>query len=647
MVASMPTKSAAFAADGSKDASGFDWATFSRILPASKDDAAAEAQRKKVWRMIDMNSNGLVSLAELDRGLIECFASEPTVAPTMARAKQAIHRSFHAAKALDQSKGRNYRKQSDALHLYAGHDQDAFVSWSEFRPLLHFLRQFLELWLMFDAVDKRGLNYSSGNQLTGVGANLGDMRIEINEFLEAVPLLEKWGSTDGRPPFRIADPRATFASIDADHSGFVRFDEFAAWALSKRLDLEDDDDVEQPDDELYEGRRSGKTNKGGDGSSGGGGGKWAVLADADQEAKDRTQDLMEQSAYLRKQLKLARKDPCAGGPNSRRKRVPESPSKVRAKMVGEARKEAVRQSLPRDRAHEMKERALRYTDKYASQYKRRMLREMLGVLRRPVGEGSYMPSQGTRLIPLYESERMIVRMERHGRPMTTTSAASTSAAAADVFSATSSITSSWAVPPPPPPLSVPPPTAARPQSRGPVGALMTPGAMSPRTARRGDFDDTSMMTTMMPPQYNTSSLTSARAASGGGSPERASSAAAAGGGAWLSARPRKAKKPWVWPHRPWEAPGCTARDPTPQGVLIDPELARKWATSASPRARATARADMRPSTAVVEQLGRHDPRLGKAAILLVSRASASGTASRLRAPSSPRQHLAVLPPMQF
>ena len=40
----------------------------------------------------------------------------------------------------------------------------------------------------------------------------------------------------------ISDPAGEFAAIDADGSGYLRFDEFASWALSKKLDLEDDDD---------------------------------------------------------------------------------------------------------------------------------------------------------------------------------------------------------------------------------------------------------------------------------------------------------------------------------------------------------------------------------------------------------------------
>ena len=116
----------------------------------------------------------------------------------------------------------------------------------------------------------------------------GDHKITLDEFTAAVPLIERWGSTDGRPPFKVggecshrtstlrsaasalalleshhfsgrglqsaeeetrmrlpppADAAAEFRRIDADASGAIRFDEFARWALEKRLDLEDDDEV--------------------------------------------------------------------------------------------------------------------------------------------------------------------------------------------------------------------------------------------------------------------------------------------------------------------------------------------------------------------------------------------------------------------
>ena len=62
-----------------------------------------------------------------------------------------------------------------------------------------------------------------------------DRRIDVNEFVEAKSMIEKWVGP-------IADPEATFATIDKNGGGQILFDEFVEWAIKKNLDLEDDDD---------------------------------------------------------------------------------------------------------------------------------------------------------------------------------------------------------------------------------------------------------------------------------------------------------------------------------------------------------------------------------------------------------------------
>ena len=51
-----------------------------------------------------------------------------------------------------------------------------------------------------------------------------------------VQQLNKWGG-------KIDDPEKTFKEIDVDGGGMILFDEFAAWAIKRGLDLEDDDDA--------------------------------------------------------------------------------------------------------------------------------------------------------------------------------------------------------------------------------------------------------------------------------------------------------------------------------------------------------------------------------------------------------------------
>ena len=56
----------------------------------------------------------------------------------------------------------------------------------------------------------------------------GDRRIELSEFVKAVPEVEKV-----RGGAKVTDPAATFKEIDKNGDGFIVFDEFLAWAIKK------------------------------------------------------------------------------------------------------------------------------------------------------------------------------------------------------------------------------------------------------------------------------------------------------------------------------------------------------------------------------------------------------------------------------
>ena len=182
-----------------------DWASVSSKLPVGTD-AAAKAARNKLWSTLDMNGNGYVSLAEVDRLMVVLQLGE------LAAAKPVLLRAFNASKGIKKSRSKL---------------GDDYVEKREFRGLLVNLRYYLELFTMFQAVDATG-----------------DGRLEYAEFERAVPLLESWGAT-------LANPRAGFDAIDTDGHGMILFDEFAAWALrlaaeGRELDLEDDDENEAP-----------------------------------------------------------------------------------------------------------------------------------------------------------------------------------------------------------------------------------------------------------------------------------------------------------------------------------------------------------------------------------------------------------------
>ena len=97
------------------------------------------------------------------------------------------------------------------------HGED-YVTKGEFRFLLQFLRQSYELWVAFDRIDTDD-----------------DRRVDHGEFLQAKPMLEKWG-------IDMSNPEKMWKECDRDGGGMVLFIEFCDWAVKKHLDLEDDDD---------------------------------------------------------------------------------------------------------------------------------------------------------------------------------------------------------------------------------------------------------------------------------------------------------------------------------------------------------------------------------------------------------------------
>lgn len=48
----------------------------------------------------------------------------------------------------------------------------------------------------------------------------------------------------------MSNPAKQWKQCDADGAGMVLFDEFSNWAITKSLDLDDDDDVEDSDIEV-------------------------------------------------------------------------------------------------------------------------------------------------------------------------------------------------------------------------------------------------------------------------------------------------------------------------------------------------------------------------------------------------------------
>ena len=175
------------------------WEELNEKLPWLKTE---EERQKRIqqWALMDMNNNGYMSLAEIDKGMRDVIQL-----PILFDLKPVLMRAFMAAKT-----------KKAATSQYG----DDYITKGEYRYLLKFLRQFYEYWLAFECI------------------NLDDdRRLSHDEFMDAVPHLEKWG-------IDMSDPEAQWQQCDTNGEGMVLFIEFCDWANRRSLDLEDDDNYD-------------------------------------------------------------------------------------------------------------------------------------------------------------------------------------------------------------------------------------------------------------------------------------------------------------------------------------------------------------------------------------------------------------------
>lgn len=186
-----------------------DWTMVSACLPTGKDSASLR-RRKDLFMQMDPNGNGYLSLAEVDRGVLKVMD-----VPCL-RKRAVVHRAFHAARHISPGKPGRVTDEND------------YIDFREFRCFLAYLRHYLELFEMFGRIDTSS-----------------DLRVSRDEFVAAVPMLLGWGAKCAHD--LQTRPEAVFGQVDRDGGGQILFDEFADWAVHQALDLEDDDDVQDPD----------------------------------------------------------------------------------------------------------------------------------------------------------------------------------------------------------------------------------------------------------------------------------------------------------------------------------------------------------------------------------------------------------------
>ena len=160
-------------------------AEISAVAPraAMNIEVPKKQQCMELFQRMDPNGNGMLSLAELDKGVVELWPHFNN--------KPAIMRAYHAADASG----------------------EGFVTRKEFEFFLRYLTYYNNLWADFDAIDTSD-----------------DRRIERHEFI----------ANAGR--FGVDNPEKAFDEMDANAGGFILFEEFCEWMVRNNPGWGDGDD---------------------------------------------------------------------------------------------------------------------------------------------------------------------------------------------------------------------------------------------------------------------------------------------------------------------------------------------------------------------------------------------------------------------
>jgi len=143
---------------------------------------------KQLWRKLDKNGNGVVSLAEIDS--LVCDMTQAKLWPNWLNNKEAIMRAYQKTIKIDG-------------------DGDDWVEKEEFHSLLLNLFWFAHLHQVFDDVDTSH-----------------DERVSLDEFIQGMDKLGLKLSPQ--------EAQKEFSTIDSDHGGMVLFVEFCAY-VRRRL----------------------------------------------------------------------------------------------------------------------------------------------------------------------------------------------------------------------------------------------------------------------------------------------------------------------------------------------------------------------------------------------------------------------------
>ena len=173
--------------------SSYNWDAIAKALPTDRTPAMAD-ERKKLFKTMDFNGNGLISLAEVDKCIIESLGMGD-VFP-----KKVMLRAFFFANSVAPNNGTL---------------TDDMVTMSEFRVLLCALRRYLQCFEVFDNID---------SQIERDG------RINTAELEKSIPMLKDLGLPAGAIDKFVAStnekPMKVLACSTGAQNHMVLFEEF-------------------------------------------------------------------------------------------------------------------------------------------------------------------------------------------------------------------------------------------------------------------------------------------------------------------------------------------------------------------------------------------------------------------------------------
>lgn len=173
------------------------------LLP-HEQTSEAQGRRKELWKKWDINKNRKLSLAELEKGIlddlvtpeIQTFGGDAGDAKVVLRiSKPAVSRAYAAAR-----------------DVYQPGDPSA-VEFMEFRPLLSLLAQYLGMLTVFASLDENS-----------------DKRVDLEEFCKALPELTRWGSFQVEP----GQEEEVFKEASKGQERLL-FDDFCKWVMRRNL----------------------------------------------------------------------------------------------------------------------------------------------------------------------------------------------------------------------------------------------------------------------------------------------------------------------------------------------------------------------------------------------------------------------------